>query len=356
MQNPIISVIIPCYNVKTYIRRCIESLLACKFNKVEIILINDGSKDRTLEICLDYKKKYPAIIQVYSQKNLGVSAARNKGLDIAIGQYIMFVDPDDYVNPNFLSKPYYVMESKGFDMLVFGFDNGKKRITLPRSHYEYYNSSDIIENLFPKMFGIKISNIIEWYEGKGIARDKETAQIWRWIYRADFIEKHNLRFRNIKVGEDTIWNSECLLYAESLGSINDVLYHYIPLENGLMKSNQKGKDIEQSLKNKLNTLKEREYIGKLYSKITGKESLPLYAGSCIMSCFELAALFSRKSGNYNYFYKYVSQKTVLKSISILPIGGHVKQRIPMLLLKYKHFKTLYFIFRIINKLKINIDY
>lgn len=356
MQKPIISVIIPCYNVASYISRCIESLLACKFNNVEIILINDGSKDHTLDICLNYREKYPTIIQVYSQKNLGVSAARNKGLDIAIGRYIMFVDPDDYVEPNFLSKPCDVMESKGFDMLVFGFDNGENQITLPRSNYEYYSSIEIIENLFPKMFGIKISNIIEWYEGKGIARDKETAQIWRWIYRTDFIRKHNIRFSDVKVGEDTIWNSECLLYAKSLGSINDVLYHYIPLENGLMKSNQKGKDMKQSLKNKLDALQERVHIGKLYTKITGKEALPLYAGSCVMSCFELAALLSRENGNYNYFYTYVSQKTVLKSISIVPLGGNIKQRIPMLLLKYKLFKTLYFIFRIINRLKIKITY
>lgn len=325
MHKTIISVIVPCYNVAPYITRCIESLLACKSNNTEIILINDGSKDNTLEICLNFQKKYPTIIQVHTQKNLGVSAARNKGLDTAMGKYIMFVNPNDYVDPDFLTKPYEIMENKGYDMLVFGFDNGYNRITLPHSNYEYFNNSDIIENLFPKILGIKISNIIEWYEEKGIAQNKETAQIWRWIYRTDFIRKHNIRFRDVKVGEDTIWNSECMLYAKSLGSINDVLYHYVPLENGLMKSNQSGKNIEQSVKNKIDALQGRERIGKLYSKITGKEALPLYAGSCIMNCFELAALCSRKAGNYKYFNQYASQETVLKSsISTVPIGGNIK--------------------------------
>ena len=94
-----LSVIIPCYNVENYLAKCVNSVLNNKIkDKYEIILVNDGSTDNTLEIVKDYAKNYPDIIKYIDQKNRGLSGARNAGLDIAKGEYVTFLDSDDYVD------------------------------------------------------------------------------------------------------------------------------------------------------------------------------------------------------------------------------------------------------------------
>ena len=95
-----ISVIIPVYNVEKYLRICLESILNQNFKGYEIILINDGSTDNSLNICREYEKKYSNII-VINEENSGPSAARNKGLEYAKGKYISFIDSDDELLPNY---------------------------------------------------------------------------------------------------------------------------------------------------------------------------------------------------------------------------------------------------------------
>ena len=98
----ILSIIVPVYNASNYLHRCIDSLLSQELNEgeYEIILINDGSKDNSLDICNEYKENYPTIFKVLSHDNQGVAFTRNRGIDEAQGDYICFVDSDDYLKPN----------------------------------------------------------------------------------------------------------------------------------------------------------------------------------------------------------------------------------------------------------------
>ena len=98
-----ISVIIPVYNSSKYLNKCLDSLVDQKYNNYEVILINDGSTDNSLEICLQYANNYNNF-QVFSKENGGVSSARNYGLNKANGKWIVFVDSDDFVKPNYLSE------------------------------------------------------------------------------------------------------------------------------------------------------------------------------------------------------------------------------------------------------------
>ena len=99
-----LSVIIPCYNVEDYVGKCIESVLDNKIKDIEIILVNDGSKDNTLDIIKKYEKEHKEI-KVIDQKNGGLSDARNTGLSVATGKYVTFLDSDDYVDSNmYVSK------------------------------------------------------------------------------------------------------------------------------------------------------------------------------------------------------------------------------------------------------------
>ena len=109
-MEPKVSVIVPVYNLEDYIERCVESIISQTYTNIEIILINDGSVDSSLEKCMEYAKKDNRII-VLDQKNKGVSAARNLGLDKATGKYVTFVDGDDCIHGKYI------------EILISGFNN-----------------------------------------------------------------------------------------------------------------------------------------------------------------------------------------------------------------------------------------
>lgn len=115
-----LSVIVPCYNVEKYLNACVDSILQAKIDDMEIILVNDGSKDNTLEICLDYKKKYPNLIKIVDKKNGGLSDARNVGISKAKGEYLAFIDSDDTIKENFIKEMIEKAYSGNFDMVTCG--------------------------------------------------------------------------------------------------------------------------------------------------------------------------------------------------------------------------------------------
>lgn len=109
------SIIIPVYNKEAYISRSIQSVINQTYKNYEIIIINDGSTDKSLEICESFKKKYPCIT-IYNQKNCGLSIARNSGLDLAIGDYICFLDADDIFHSNYLAVAHEVLQEHNYDL------------------------------------------------------------------------------------------------------------------------------------------------------------------------------------------------------------------------------------------------
>lgn len=115
-----ISIIIPVYNVKPYLKRCVDSILTQTYKDFELILVDDGSTDGCGVICDDYKK-VDSRIRVIHQVNGGLSAARNTGLDSAVGEYILIVDSDDYISPILLEKCLQAID--GYDLVAFSYQN-----------------------------------------------------------------------------------------------------------------------------------------------------------------------------------------------------------------------------------------
>ena len=105
MSNPVISIIVPVYNVEKYLDNCLKSILNQSFKDFEVILVNDGSKDKSGEICNIYSQK-DSRIKVFNMENSGAGKARNKGLDLAQGKYIFFVDADDWLENNALEEHF----------------------------------------------------------------------------------------------------------------------------------------------------------------------------------------------------------------------------------------------------------
>ena len=190
---PAISIIIPIYNAESYLNLCIESILSQQFKDFELLLINDGSKDRSLEICNEYAAK-DSRIKVFDKPNGGVSSARNMGLDNASGEYIMFVDADDMLIPNALSlfTPYIPQyDFVRMNILAHNSDGSTQKFPL----------SDTKD----KTEAMKLNITLKIIVGPVSA-----------IFRRKLFEDHNIRFNtNIQLGEDWLVTTQFLYHSKT---------------------------------------------------------------------------------------------------------------------------------------------
>ena len=225
-----ISVIIPVYNCKMYLRQCIESVINQDEKNIEIILVDDGSTDGSSSICEEYAKKDKRITFVH-KKNEGVSVARNVGLKNAKGKYIAFVDADDYINPKTYSKAFEHMEKNNLDLLIWNYSFDKNGVL---SINEDFANTGIVEDesgiknltatlLCPIMCDLPTKNnkII----GMGFP--------WNKLFKLDIIKKNNLKFtENIIMHEDVLFVYEYMKFVSRLELLNDSMYYYRINENG----------------------------------------------------------------------------------------------------------------------------
>ena len=158
MNRPLISIIIPVYNAESYIRRCLESVLSQTYKEIQVILVNDGSTDDTLSILEEYSRS-DSRIQLINKDNSGVSKTRNIGIDISDGEYIGFVDADDYLEPEMYEKLYNAIKKTAADVACCGyyqdFDTYKYEISVAdslladnKTYYELCGTSNILGQYF----------------------------------------------------------------------------------------------------------------------------------------------------------------------------------------------------------------
>lgn len=199
-----VSVVVPCYNVAPYLERCLESLINQTLAEIEILCIDDKSTDNTLTILREYEQKDNRIRVFALEKNSGVSVARNTGVEHATGEYIGFVDPDDYVGCDFYEKLYQVAHEENKEVVkgICCINNQNKDFVLNR---------EIKQN---------IANF-HW-------------QFWSAIYKRDFLEQHNVRFPvDVITGQDTVFLSQIVLRKPSVAVINNAIYCYIRRDDSL---------------------------------------------------------------------------------------------------------------------------
>lgn len=208
-MNKKISVIVPVYNAKAQLSRCIDSILnQTIIDQIEIVVIDDGSTDGSSEILQDYAKKHPESIVYHKQKNAGVSAARNKGLELSSGLYIGFVDSDDYIADNMYQNMLASMETDAeTDLVVCG-------------RYIIYSNGSSIEKK-PRMFF-----------GETMAQNHDILNrlstfIWDKLFRKDVIENNHIQFPlQYHYAEDYWFTSVYKLHCKKVRSINESYYYY----------------------------------------------------------------------------------------------------------------------------------
>lgn len=216
-MNALVSIIVPVYKVEKYICRCIDSILGQTYQNFELIMVDDGSPDHSRQICEEYAKK-DSRIHVIRQENQGVSAARNKGLDISSGEYICFVDSDDYIDGHLLSTVIPQMIKKDADVAIFNAQivHG----TVPGEILGWNIHSEEIENSQIKQY------LLQGYD----------SYVWRKIYKRDIWE--NIMFPVGKKYEDLYIMAHLIQNINNIIAIPRVLYYYECEDHGSITQNR----------------------------------------------------------------------------------------------------------------------
>lgn len=231
MSNPKISVIIPVYNAEEYLEECLKSVLGQSMKEIEVICINDGSTDNSLSILKQFRERDKRL-HIISQDNESAGAARNRGLEVAKGEYLSFLDADDFFESHMLSTAHEKAKKYEADIVVFRsnqFDERRKSYcestwTIKDQYIpniDVFSRRDIKENFYDCFVG------------------------WAWdkLFRAEFIRKNNIFFQNQKIINDMLFVYSALSKAERISIVQEILVHKrINNNNSISNSYSRTKD------------------------------------------------------------------------------------------------------------------
>lgn len=220
MERPKVSIIVPIYNVEKYLDRCMDTLLNQSLKDIEIIMVDDGSPDNCPKMCDEYAKR-DSRVKVIHKENAGLGFARNSGLEIARGEYIAFVDSDDYVEKDMYEQLYSAANTKQVEMVLCGFFRDKDGCrenglvaNMPKENAVIDSCQDYVTNLIGQLPEIYYSMFYGY-------------AVWNILFSGDIIRKYNIRFES-----ERIYLSEDILFQiEYASKISKVLLYPTPLYN-----------------------------------------------------------------------------------------------------------------------------
>ena len=224
-----LSIIVPVYNVDKYLVKCLDSLLMQDIPKTdyEIIIVNDGSTDSSLTIAENFKSKH-ANISLISQENGGLGAARNTGIRVAKGKYLMFVDSDDYLEPDSLNELLTKIESEELDALRFNYENTDENYNIiPKKHNALFNVVYDEKIVSGEEF---ISDYLGW-----------ACYVCVFVFRRDLIKRNELYFNEDIYFEDVEWLFRVLMKSSRISSYNKHIYNYLQRQGSITQSTEKRK-------------------------------------------------------------------------------------------------------------------
>lgn len=224
-EKPLVSIIVPIFNVEKYLSECIDSILSQTYENTEIILIDDGSTDKSAEICDKYALEDKRV-RVIHKINGGVSAARNDGLQQANGQLIMFVDSDDWIDSETCGTAVSTMQESGADVVMWAYiseNNGNRSPKTIFGSDTIFEGTDVKEKLHRRLFGLT---------GEELANPEladSLCPVWGKLYKKELILNNDISFVDLsEIGtyEDGLFNIEVFAKVEKAVYLNKCLYHY----------------------------------------------------------------------------------------------------------------------------------
>ena len=216
-----VSIIVPVYGVEKYIDKCLDSLVKQSLKEIEVIVVNDGTKDNSQKIIDKYVKKYPDKIKSYIKENGGQGSARNYGLKKATGEYIGYVDSDDFVEKDMYKKLYNKAKENNYDIVVCGNYNVSE-------DYQNKNIDTFINN-----YNTDLENI---FFGK--------MAVWNKIYKRDILIKNKLEFKEKVWYEDLAFTLKAIMNSNTFAFIDEPLYDYLIREGSIMNNSNVQRNLE----------------------------------------------------------------------------------------------------------------
>lgn len=328
-----VSIIVPVYNAERYLDKCINSILTQDYENIELILVNDGSTDSSSKICHRYREKDNRV-KVFHIQNSGPSKARNIGLEAATGEYIQFVDSDDYIEPN-MTEALVKEIDKGADIAICGYmriskDNGGNAVI---KNIDIYMEELIPRDVFLDKFG-------------KLYRDFYVNYLWNKLYKAAHIKTNSIKFdESIKWGEDLKFNLQYLNYCRSITIINTPLYNYVNYNSSSITS-KLNKDLFKIQSSMYKEVKEFLMNNHSYSG-ENKEIVDLKFSDTVYMC--ISDLFYSED-NHNKFhlgekiYSIIQDKNVRENLPYFKKGGF-KKRILGKMIAAKSVGQIVFLFK-----------
>lgn len=281
MENKEITIIIPVYNAGNNLDICLNSVLKQTISNFEVLLINDGSTDNSLEKILEYQNKYPHVFRILSQDNQGVVATRHRGIEEANTKYIMFMDNDDFIDDNYVERLYNEIVREDLDIVISGY----RRATLSKTIFEVHAKND------------------EWTKYAINAP-------WARIIKRSLIIDNDIKFLKTPIGEDTYFNLKSYLYTDKVKCIDYIGYNWFYNEESVSNSKQKGLkeecDVLILLENVFELYKERMDNIVSYFFIRHTIWYLLFSGSSASS--------RRFVQEYNRLFSWLEEKNIKLSI------------------------------------------
>lgn len=210
-----ISIIVPVYNVEKYLEKCLDSLTNQTIQDLEFICINDGSTDNSLKI-LEHYAQTDSRIKIFNQKNAGISVTRNKGIELATGEYIAFCDSDDWVDLDFYEKLYKSATKNNADIASASIIREKKG---KAEQYYVYKDIFISEDYYEKL---KLCDIPQYN------------YVWNKIYKTSELKKANIKFEVGLTYEDIAFTPQVLYHLKKLVTVPDTYIHYFYREGSIV--------------------------------------------------------------------------------------------------------------------------
>jgi len=272
-----VSIIVPAYNCENTIKKCIDSLVNQTYKNIEIIIINDGSTDKTKELIIkNYKEKNEVIL--INQKNAGVSCARNKGIEISNGDYISFVDSDDWVEPNFIETMVKTLEEKNVDIVRCNYIKENKNESIKCSLHDLANKKMFKNEIYTS----NINNYLLYFN-----------KDWIPNYVMLLLIKKNILTNKIRFDKELYMLEDVAFYQKLLNKINSIyfldehLYHY---NNINMSATRDPKRVEKNIIGIVNS-------GKYISEYMKSNNIPFYEKDMNAKSFDLIIYYLKKLSN-----------------------------------------------------------
>lgn len=322
---PLISVIVPVYNVEKYLSQCVKSLIGQTYQSIEILLIDDGSKDSSGKICDQFAKKYSNVV-AYHKSNSGLGLTRNYGLERATGEYVTFVDSDDYLRQDAIQNLVLGLENEKNDTVIGGFtkitDDGRK-LYIESYPQEIVKGNKVYSELFSRMLGSSPNR-----------HDSIKPSVWNTLYSLRIIQQNHLQFVSERklISEDIVWDSDYYCYSKSVKVINSPAYYYRANPNSLTKKYDPNR-FNRSI------IFYEHMVDKMSKTEISKDARLRLTRNLFVS-----VRFCLSQGSYRTFsqvHKSVSEVcsnlVLQKSISRYPVNNlNLKQRLFVLMIKRKY--------------------